>query len=73
MTEPKFTELMKVLVTAPGWSGDSYVIGSMWKDGRWLYKLSCAEPDNKDESYDTWFPEEWLTHHDGSSSGRQGT
>ena len=70
MTEPKFTELMKVLITGPGCSGDGYVIGSMWKDGRWLYKLSCADPDNKEASFDNWLPEEWLTRSDGNASSR---
>lgn len=73
MNEPKFTELMKVLFTAPGCSGDGYVIGSMWKDGRWLYKLSCADPDTLGASFDSWFPEEWLTQDGGRASDRPDT
>jgi hypothetical protein len=58
---PRFYELNKVKVTPPGkteWEG--YVIESRFKDGRWIYKLSMTEDPHKSESFDCWFPEEWL-------------
>lgn len=61
MTEPKFQELDQVKATFPeGLSADGYVIGSLLKEGRWLYKVSCADPDAAGESFDNWIPEEWL-------------
>ena len=50
----------KVKVSPPSkeaWEG--YVIESRFKDGRWIYKLSMMEENNTD-SFDCWFPEEWL-------------
>lgn len=59
-SEPRYTELNKVKVNAPDqevWEG--YVIGSQFKDGNWIYKLSMMEENNLD-SFDCWFPEQWL-------------
>lgn len=58
---PRFSELNKVKVTPPSkeeWEG--YVIESRFKDERWIYKLSMTEDPRKSESFDCWFPEEWL-------------
>lgn len=58
--EPRFIEMNKVKVSPPSkeaWEG--YVIESRFKDGRWIYKLSMMEENNQD-SFDCWFPEEWL-------------
>ena len=58
--EPRFIEMNKVKVSPPSkeaWEG--YVIESRFKDGRWIYKLSMME-ENNTNSFDCWFPEEWL-------------
>ena len=42
---------------------EGYVIGSQFKDGRWLYKFSISEdPSSLDPSttFDNWLPEESL-------------
>ena len=56
--EPPFAEMTKVRVTnkeAGDWEG--YVIASLFKDGRWLVKVSL--PDGK-ETFDNWYPSGWL-------------
>ena len=58
---PRFSELNRVKVALPEseqWEG--YVISSQFRDGRWIYKISMTEDPKKAESYDCWFPEEWL-------------
>ena len=40
--------------------GEGYVVESRFKDGRWIYKLSMTEDPKKSDSFDCWFPEEWL-------------
>ena len=58
---PRFSELNKVKVTPPtAEQWDGYVIAPQFKDGRWIYKLSMTEDPRKSESFDCWFPEEWL-------------
>ena len=50
--------MTKVRVTnkeAGDWEG--YVIASLFKDGRWLVKVSL--PDGK-ETFDNWYPSGWL-------------
>ena len=32
----------------------------LWKDGRWLYKLSLPNPDAPQQFFDNWYPEERL-------------
>ena len=57
---PRFSELNKVCVndqTNEPYTG--FVIGSLFKDGRWIYKLSISEDPRKLDSYDNWVPEEW--------------
>ena len=50
--------MTKVRVTNPeagDWEG--YVIASLFKDGRWLIKVSL--PDGQ-ETFDDWYPSDWL-------------
>ena len=56
--EPPFAEMTKVRVTNPeagDWEG--YVIASLFKDGRWLIKVSL--PDGQ-ETFDNGYPSDWL-------------
>ena len=56
--EPPFAEMTKVRVTNQEHGEiEGYVIGSLFRDGRWLYKLSL--PDG-DETFDNWYPADWL-------------
>ena len=60
MKAPRFSELSKIRVndqTNEPYPG--FVIGSQFKDGRWIYKLSISEDPRKLDSYDNWVPEEW--------------
>jgi hypothetical protein len=60
--EPRFSELNKVRINdgenAPY---EGYVIASLFKDGRWIYKISISEDPRTNEGYDNWAPEAWLT------------
>ena len=51
----------KVRVTGEQ-SGDyeGYVIGSQFRDGRWIYKISVSLDPSTAETFDNWVPEEWL-------------
>ena len=61
---PRFSEMNKVRTIGErfgNWEG--YVIGSLFKDGRWIYKLSISEdPTSPDPraTFDNWLPEEIL-------------
>lgn len=60
--EPRFAELAKVRIT----SGKSepyegYVIKALFKDGRWIYKISISDDPRKSDTWDNWAPEAWLT------------
>ena len=62
---PRFSEMNKVRVTGEqfGDSYEGYVIASLFRDGRWLYKISISEdPTSADPSdtFDNWIPEECL-------------
>ena len=37
-----------------------YVIDSLFKDGRWIYKISISDDPRKKETWDNWAPEEWM-------------
>lgn len=37
-----------------------YVIDSLLKNGRWLYKISISDNPRGSETWDNWAPEEWL-------------
>lgn len=39
---------------------EGYVVGSQFRDGRWIYKISISEDPKKKETYDNWLPEECL-------------
>jgi hypothetical protein len=58
---PKFSELNKVRVVGEHAEPcEGYVVASQFRDGKWLYKISVSDDPKKPESWDTWFPEEWL-------------
>jgi len=61
MMEPRFSELNKVRVTCEQfgkWEG--YVIASLFRDGRWIYKVSISDDPRKRDTFDNWIPEECL-------------
>ena len=59
--EPKFSEMNKVRVTdGENEPYEGYVIDSLFRDGRWLYKLSISENPKTSDTSDNWAPEEWL-------------
>jgi len=58
---PRFEDLNKVRVNdgkIPPYVG--YVIGSQFKGGRWIYKISISDNPRKTDTWDNWAPEEWL-------------
>ncbi len=62
MQTPRFAELNKVMVNSgknPSYEG--YVIKTLFKDGRWIYKVSISDNPRKTDTWDNWVPEEWLT------------
>jgi uncharacterized protein YciI len=59
--EARFAELNKVLVKSgkkPPYTG--YVIKTLFKGSRWIYKISISETPRTFETWDNWVPEEWL-------------
>ena len=53
----------KIRVTHAGFgNAEGYVIGSQFRDGRWVYKISFLNPDDPkgQQTYDNWIPEDWL-------------
>ena len=60
--EPRFTELNKVLVNdGKNEPYEGYVIKTLFKDARWIYKISISDDPRKLETWDNWAPEKWLT------------
>ena len=61
---PRFSEMNKVRVICEEFGNyEGYVIGSLFRDGRWLYKVSISEdPTSADiaDTFDNWIPEECL-------------
>lgn len=58
---PRFSELNKVRVNdTKNEPYVGYVVGSQFKDGRWIYKISISDDPRKTETWDNWAPEEWL-------------
>lgn len=58
---PRFSELNKVRVNdTKNEPYVGYVVGSKFKDGRWIYKISISDNPRKTETWDNWAPEEWL-------------
>lgn len=62
---PRFSEMNKVRVIGEQFedSYEGYVIASLFRDGRWVYKISISEdPTSTDPSdtFDNWIPEESL-------------
>lgn len=61
MKAPRFSELNKVRVNdKTNEPYDGYVIKTLFKDGRWIYKISISDDPSKTETWDNWAPEEWL-------------
>ena len=61
MKEPRFAELNKVRVNdTKNEPYEGYVIKTLFKDGRWIYKISISDDPSKTETWDNWAPEEWL-------------
>jgi len=61
---PKFSEMSKVRSIDKRFGDcEGYVIGSRFKEGRWIYKFSISEdPRSLDPrtTFDNWLPEECL-------------
>jgi hypothetical protein len=57
---PRFSDLNKVRGVGEFAGCDGYVIASLFRDGRWVYKISVSEDPRKPDSYDNWIPEEFL-------------
>jgi len=62
---PRFSEMNKVRVIGEQFDDayEGYVIASLFRDGRWVYKISISEdPTRTDPSdtFDNWIPEESL-------------
>jgi len=59
--EPRFSEMNKVRVICDQFGDyEGYVIGSQFKDGRWIYKLCLSDDPKTSETFDNWIPEECL-------------
>ena len=59
--EPRFSDLNKVRITRPGLKDfEGYVIGSQFRGGRWIYKISFSEGKKPEDTFNNWLPEEWL-------------
>jgi len=59
---PRFSELNKVRVNSgKNEPYEGYFIKILFKDGRWIYKISISDDPSKTETWDNWVPEEWLT------------
>jgi hypothetical protein len=59
--QPRFSELNKVRIAREEFGEfEGYVIGSQFRDGKWIYKISISEDPKKQETFDNWVPEEWL-------------
>ena len=59
---PKFSEMQKVRTCVPVYDSQmvGYVIANKFHEGRWIYKISLPNPDEKDAMYDNWVPEDHL-------------
>ena len=59
--EPRFSEASKVRVISEELGDyEGYVIGSLFRDGRWIYKLSISDDPRGKETFDNWVPEDCL-------------
>lgn len=59
--EPRFSEMNKVRVICDQLGDyEGYVIGSQFKDDRWIYKLSISDGPKISDTFDNWIPEECL-------------
>ena len=59
--KPRFSELNKVRVNdGKNEPYEGYVIKTLFKDGRWIYKISISEDPRKPGTWDNWAPEEWV-------------
>jgi hypothetical protein len=58
--EPRYSEMQKVRTIPPLPAIEGFVVGKLFRDGRWIYKLSVSDPRDPRQSFDSWFPEERL-------------
>lgn len=57
----RFSELNKVRTTCEEYGPyEGYVVASLFKDGRWIYKISISDDPKGKEIFDNWIPEECL-------------
>jgi len=57
----RFSELNKVRTTCEELGHyEGYVVASLFKDGRWIYKISISDDTKGKEIFDNWIPEECL-------------
>ena len=56
----RFSELNRVRTSEEFGSCQGYVVASLFKDGRWIYKISISEDPKGKEIFDNWIPEECL-------------
>ena len=58
---PRFSEMNKVRVICDHFGKyDGYVIASLFRDDRWIYKISMLDDLSKSDTFDNWIPEECL-------------
>jgi hypothetical protein len=58
---PQFSEMNKVRVICERFGEyQGYVIASLFRDGRWIYKVSLEDDQAPEGSFDNWIPEECL-------------
>lgn len=56
----KFPELCRVRTMGKFTGFEGYVIGALWRDWRWIYKVSLSENSISANMFDNWIPEEFL-------------
>lgn len=58
---PRFSEMNKVRVICEQFGKyEGYVIASLFRDGRWIYKVSLPDDQAPQGSFANWIPEECL-------------
>lgn len=55
---PRFSELQKVRVIDPTQPcREGFVVLVLLRDGEWIYKLSIADDQSPDTTFDNWYRE----------------